>query len=55
MAMGKNITWEKRLRGSKRRNITFPRNIYIKIKAVGKNIKWERGKGTEILGRKIKI
>ena len=25
------------------------------IKAIGKNIKWGRGKGTEISGNKIKI
>ena len=45
MAVGNNITWKKRERGS---NAIFPNN-----EAARKNIKGERG--TEISGKKIKI
>ena len=43
--MGKNITWK--------RGMCKQYHLPYDIKAIGKNIKW--GKGTENLGKKIKI
>ena len=48
MAVEKNITWEKRERGS---NIIFP----IILRLLGRISSGEEVKWTEILGKKIKI
>ena len=46
MAVGKNIAWKKRERGS---NITFS----IIFGLFGRISSWEKRKGTEISGKKI--